>query len=245
MQQVHTAGRRARRHSVAFPVIPVGSGASAGLTWWDHLGMGHYPVRSHVYDDAYWRKYEEYAVTDLGRALTRARIALVERHVGAARLCDIGIGSGQFVEERNRVAAGSTVGYDVNPRGVSWLLRAGLFHDPWRDRTDVVTFWDSLEHIHDIGELLDRIGAAAFVSIPIFRDRDHVLASRHFRPDEHVWYFTRAGLLGYMEQAGFRCVEENAMESELGREDIGSFAFIRVARGCAAGSRVPAGVAVV
>jgi len=70
-----------------------------------------------------------------------------------------------------------------------------------------------------------------FVSLPIFRDAEHVLRSKHFRPQEHVWYFSRDGLIYAMKQCGFDLVSESNVETELGREDIGTFAFKR-SSGC-------------
>jgi hypothetical protein len=66
-----------------------------------------------------------------------------------------------------------------------------------------------------------------FVSIPIFTDLDHIKRSKHYRPNEHLWYFTREGLVKWMHGHGFGLAEENRMETDLGREDIGTFVFHR------------------
>jgi hypothetical protein len=65
------------------------------------------------------------------------------------------------------------------------------------------------------------------MSIPIFSGKDHALASKHFRPDEHYWYFTKVGLMGFMLGLGFTCRSESSFEIALGREDIQTFAFRR------------------
>ena len=67
-----------------------------------------------------------------------------------------------------------------------------------------------------------------FVSVPIFEDGDHVLRSKHFRPDEHIFYWTHDGLIKWFAQQGFKLVEYNTCESALGREGIGSYAFERI-----------------
>lgn len=48
--------------------------------------------------------------TKLGKELTKSRIELISRHYEGLVL-DVGIGSGQFVTERE-----NTVGFDVNKR---------------------------------------------------------------------------------------------------------------------------------
>ena len=65
--------------------------------------------------------------------------------------------------------------------------------------------------------------------MPIYEDSRHCLKSKHFKPGEHLHYFTHDGLLLWFEQQGFACVEHNDIESQLGREGITSYAFRRVA----------------
>jgi len=90
-----------------------------------------------------------------------------------------------------------------------------------------ISLWDVLEHIHDFRSLLASVRSWVFVSVPIFADRDYVLRSKHFRPQEHVWYFTARGLIDVMRALGFECIEQSDVESRIGREDIGTFAFRR------------------
>lgn len=192
------------------------------MTWIDDPGIGYLPLTgAQPYDATYFEKYLGYAQTDLGRALNEARLALVARH-WTGSIVDIGIGCGQFVESRP-----ATWGYDVNPAGVEWLRARSLYLNPYRYDTRAITCWDSLEHIADPTPLLAGVREMVFVAVPIFRNLAHVRASKHFRPDEHCWYFTRRGLIEFMGAHAFTCVEENDDETRLGREDIRSFAFRR------------------
>lgn len=157
----------------------------------------------------------------------QARVEFVNRHYQGA-LVDVGIGSGAFIERRNAAAEGETTfGFDVNPVAQEWLLQRDLFFDPYRVRVPAISLWDVMEHIPDFRALLARVSEWVFVSIPIFRDGQHVLASKHFRKDEHIWYFTSDGLIQAFGDCGFDVVATNTMETELGREDIGTFAFRR------------------
>ncbi|MCW1937514.1 hypothetical protein OMD46_16425 [Pseudomonas sp. MDMC_285] len=76
-------------------------------------------------------------------------------------------------------------------------------------------------------KLLDHVGEWLFVSMPIYEGQAHCLQSKHYKPGEHIWYWTLPGLIGWMERQGFALVEMNQSESELGREGITSFAFRR------------------
>lgn len=155
----------------------------------------------------------------------RARCDFVERHFRGT-LVDIGIGSGAFIEAR-RNRKRMTYGYDVNPAGVRWLDDRMLLVDPYLIPADAMTLWDVLEHLADFQSLLANCREWLFLSLPTFRDAEHALRSKHFRPTEHYWYFSRQGLIAAMKLCGFGFVSESAIETELGREDIGTFAFKR------------------
>lgn len=197
------------------------------LTWWPEIGVGYYPVEAGVapYDAAYFDRFTAQANTDIGRALMLARVAFVQRfHKG--RLIDIGIGSGAFIERRNE-AGSKTFGFDVNPSAKQWLFERGLELNPYQGIHSAISMWDVLEHIPDFRLLLRRVRTWVFVSIPIFKDCEHVLRSKHYRKDEHVWYFTRRGLVKVFDDCGFDMVAVNDVETSLGREDIETFAFFR------------------
>lgn len=201
------------------------SAIKKGLVWLPELGMGHYPVSkdNRPYDASYFERYRQMADTEMGRELTISRLWLVERHYSGP-LVDVGIGAGQFVEARP-----NTRGYDVNPQGVAWLNRRGLWADLYGkgNRFPALTFWDSLEHIDRPDLAVARAEKWVFVSVPIFEGAEHVLRSKHFRKTEHIWYWTHEGLVSWFEEQGFTLVEHNKKESQLGREGIISYAFSR------------------
>lgn len=194
----------------------------AGMLRWncDH---GFFPVTQNgVYDESYFQKYVGYANTEMGKAILKGRLEFVSAVIPPyVTLIDVGIGCGQFVEARR-----NTRGYDVNPSGVAWLQHRKLFHDISYE-APAMSFWDSMEHIEDPMKVLDKCVSVAFASVPIFRDKAHALQSRHFRPDEHFWYWTEKGFIRHMGEAGFRLLERSDFETQLGREDILSFAFRR------------------
>lgn len=205
--------------------------SKGGFVWLPEHGIGYYPVRlsENTYDDSYFAKYQQYAETEMGRAITAARVGLVTRYCAEDPVIDIGIGCGDFIAARG----GATYGYDINRAGVRWLIAHDKLRDPYVDRArgfhPAITCWDSLEHIPDPGQLLSRVSGFVFVSVPIFRDAEHILRSKHFRKDEHFWYWTDAGIRLFMSCHGFRVVEANQMETDLGREGITTYAFQRVA----------------
>lgn len=211
-----------------FPTDPLFDGwARDGLVWLPERGMGRLHVREAPYDRKYWEKYEGYAATPMGRAITAARVALVRRHVGPdEEVLDVGIGCGDFLD----AYPGPRAGFDVNPVGIEWLTRRGLLRDPRQQDAHALTFWDVLEHIPDARAFVAAARAWLFCSVPIVPGEGPPrLDWKHLRRDEHCWYWTRGGLIRWMAEQGFRCVECTAAELLIGREDVETFAFQRVA----------------
>ena len=192
------------------------------IKWDESLGFGtlEFSVKADQYDLAYWDKYVSYRSNPIGEKLMKARADLVGKYT-EGDVVDIGIGSGHFIDVRKS----RTFGYDVNPQAIRWLLDRGLWWDPYFRDPDAITCWDSLEHMNRPDALVRCAKNLIFVSIPIFMDAGHAARSKHYRPDEHFWYFTRNGLVGWMKRYGFQLLEENKMETDLGREDIGTFVF--------------------
>lgn len=191
------------------------------LVWLPELGIGYYPVVDMPYNADYFARYQSMKNTEIGVNLNKSRIALVNKYT-KGEVLDIGIGSGAFVEERE-----NTYGYDINPFAVEWLINSGKYRHPFKE-TESVTFWDSLEHIHDPRLHLSCAQKYVFISCPIYENVEHLLGSKHFRKDEHCWYWTIEGINTYMNMFNFEIVEINWQESDIGREDIASFVFKRV-----------------
>jgi len=190
------------------------------LSWIPALGIGYYPVKANPYNEAYFQAYNAIKETPIGLALNKARTELVNKYTND-KVLDIGIGNGAFVEGRE-----NTYGFDINPVAVQWLVDNGKYRHPFRG-ANALTFWDSLEHIHNPTLMLQGAKEFVFVSCPIYNDAEHVLGSKHFKRDEHCWYWTVEGLIRFMSAFGFQVQEVNWMETEIGREDIGTFVFKR------------------
>ena len=192
------------------------------FAWFPERGVGFYPVTCFPYDADYFNKYKGYAETELGKKITQARVAFVDKYF-VGNLLDVGIGCGQFVLSRS-----NTFGYDVNPVAVQWLQDQGLYYGLyWNEQFEAVTFWDSLEHIERPEDAIKQAKKYVFVSIPIFTGLDDILNSRHYRKDEHYWYFTHSGLVDWFSSNGFDLKEREDFESKLGRDSVLTYAFKR------------------
>lgn len=191
------------------------------LLWSDELGIGWHPRQPMEYRGEYFQKYRRMDREPMGVALTAARVEMVRRHTQRTPV-DIGIGGGRFVESINGL------GYDVNAEAVAWLHGEGRYLDVYQHPVDAITCWDSLEHVPEPEKLVACALEWVFVAMPIYRDQADCLASKHYRPGEHIWYWTHDGLVQWFQSNGFELVEYNDTETMLGREGIMSYAFKRV-----------------
>ncbi len=205
------------------------------LVWCPTIGIGYYNTKrelggdeTKVYDESYFRRYMSYSKSPIENDLNDARLSIVKMlSLEMETLCDVGIGNGSFVETCKASGYTHVRGLDVNPLAMDWLAWNKLMALP-DEKFDLMTFWDSLEHIENfdrlLSEKLNRWGLV-FVSCPIYRDLNHILSSKHFRKDEHCWYWTNTGLKTHMKLYDFECIWEGTPEQDCGREDIGTFVF--------------------
>jgi hypothetical protein len=185
---------------------------------WDDRGWGFLPPDGPCMKD-YWTDYQLLDATPMGRVLTALRAGFVNGHVTLTDdgLVDVGIGGGAFCEYMD------CLGIDIDTQALEWL---GVLR--WEGQpVDVMTFWDSLEHIADPADYLDKVRNMVFVSTPIYLDQSDALTSKHYKPNEHLWYFTHDGLLAFMDMHGLTCIAHNGLEIDAGREGIRSYAFER------------------
>jgi hypothetical protein len=171
--------------------------------------------------------FDHYAKMDggeIGKAIHKGRVDLVNKYAGSATpVLDIGIGSGQFIRSREH-----TFGMDVNPRAQKWLKSCGLAA-AGLDGFKVFTFWDVLEHVDVPNNYFRQMeqGSFLFTSLPIFDDLSKVRESKHYKPGEHLYYWTAKGFVDWMAEYRFRLLETSTFESDAGRESIRSFAFVK------------------
>lgn len=199
------------------------------LIWWPHKGYGvHLPDENTVvsYDDAYLDKCKDREETEVGKKLVDLRGELTHKHLWLSEVVDVGVGAMSFIKQRASVQL-KTRGYDINPFIVGVLKDAGLFVDVMTTQVDNVTCWDSLEHMLSPEAMLKNVRKKVLMSIPIFDSAEHVVRSKHYKPGEHIWYFTEAGLLRWMREQGFGLIERNRDEERYGREGIGTYVFAR------------------
>jgi hypothetical protein len=179
------------------------------------------------YGDGYWDNYTKYEHSSIAEALNEFRTSITEKYCSC--VLDIGVGCGTFIKKLSIPC----YGFDINPRAVEWLLKKGIYRNPYNDipvEVGGLTLWDVLEHLPNSDDLLTilPLGMYVIVSIPIFEDVRKVRESKHFKKNEHYTYWESKGLKTYMKDIGFDLLETRDDETRIGRESIKTFVFEKV-----------------
>lgn len=192
------------------------------LHWDNSKGYGFDVTPAMAYDGDYFEKYQTLDLSEMGQKLTEARVEFVNEYYIGDDIVDVGIGGGRFCIERG------SFGYDVSAEAVQWLQANGMYRDPYEAKVDALTFWDSLEHIPDPEAIVRQAKRWVFVSMPIYEDMGHCLLSKHYKPGEHLHYWTDRGLIDWFARQGLVCINSHDAETQIGREGIVSYAFKRI-----------------
>lgn len=152
-----------------------------------------------VYDGHYAHQYDTKPV----RRMSDIRWNFIQSNLSLplqSKVLDIGYGNGAFLKCAQ--AAGMTIyGIDVHQEN---------FGIPTIDfdtdiKFDLICFFDSIEHFVDFDKILDLDAKFVIVSLP-YRPRNLLQspsAWRHFKPGEHLHYFSEDSLKRLMDRWGF------------------------------------------
>jgi len=151
------------------------------------------------YDAAYAHQYDLLPVREMSELrwhFIESRLDLPAR----SRILDIGYGNGAFLKRAQAVGM-SIFGIDLHTEDFG--IPVVGFDTP--QDYDLACFFDSLEHFPDFAPILRLNARNVVVSIP--NTPDFILTSprrwRHFKPGEHLHYFSPTSLDGLMRNWGF------------------------------------------
>jgi hypothetical protein len=141
------------------------------------------------YDASYVSTYDSYPT----EMMAYLRVGFLKAFVRGGRLLDVGYGNGDFV--RAAAAAGFDA-YGSEIHGVDCGIREVVLATD-DSRWNVVTFFDSLEHFPEFELVRDLLRRTHYVMVSLPKrprtfPRDR--AWRHFKPGEHLHYFSELSL---------------------------------------------------
>lgn len=168
------------------------------------------------YDSAYIKKYYDYPLRQLSY-IRLASLKKLQKLTKVKTVFDFGCGTGAFIDacEENFIFAS---GYDIanekyNNEPVHFLSY------------DTVTFFDVLEHIADIERVMQILPKTVIVSAPdascVFENEISWSHWRHYRPNEHLFYFSPLSLRLLFETHDYELIFDNYDEDYIRRPQLG------------------------
>lgn len=151
------------------------------------------------YDATYAHQYDYRPVGEMSD-LRWNFIQSVLELPAVSRVLDVGYGNGAFLK-RARAADMAIFGIDLHTEDFGIPV---VTFDTQQDY-DLVCFFDSLEHFPDFAPILRLSARNVVISIP--NTPDFILTApdkwRHFKPGEHLHYFSGTSLDMFMRDWGF------------------------------------------
>jgi hypothetical protein len=151
------------------------------------------------YDASYAHQYDHRPV----REMSNLRWDFIQSELAlpaGSRVLDVGYGNGAFLK-RAREAEMSIFGIDLHTEDFD----VPVVNFDTRQEYDLACFFDSLEHFPDFAPILRLNTRHVVVSIP--DTPDFILTTptkwRHYKPGEHLHYFSRSSLATFMRNWGF------------------------------------------
>lgn len=188
----------------------------------------------YIYDEKYVATYDtpEYVAKNKALQLLRIGFVIASHGKEVDSLLDFGCGNGAFLAEATDYM-GEVVGYDI----AEGKMIKDVFKTDFLGFSEVYTFWDALEHVHDLEFIRTLPCKTICVSLPYCHmneirrdqawfDKDY----KHRKPNEHVRHFTPESLSAMMEHYGWKAHitsfhEDIVRQSTHGLENILSMSF--------------------
>jgi hypothetical protein len=172
-----------------------------------------------VYDKSYSQaRYDKYPHTD---KMSELRYYLVSALFNFKSVLDFGYGNGSFLKHCHKMQK-NCFGYDIS----DYPLVDGItkVESATQNGYDLITFFDSLEHIEDeniVGFLQGLKCKFIFVSLPWYHNfgDEWFKGWKHRRENEHFHHFTSGGLCSTLEMAGFTPVYIGNPEDQIRTSD--------------------------
>jgi 2-polyprenyl-3-methyl-5-hydroxy-6-metoxy-1,4-benzoquinol methylase len=210
------------------PRIPVLGCTQCGLAMSDRAAIAAAPEQLY-FEGYYGEKAAASATGLLVRLFQRERQFHALRGASGGELLDVGCGDGTFLE--NLPPSWQPVGYEPSASGQNELRRKGISTvdvlspaGPER-KFDVITLWQSFEHVERGLELLCTLrgrvkpGGYLFVSVPNFASlQAQVFGARwfHLDPTRHLFHFRRSDLAAMLAKSGWRVERQTTFSLEYG-----------------------------
>lgn len=129
-------------------------------------------------------------------------------------ILDVGYGNGAFLKACKNIIK-NCYGNDVSDYNLP--MDINFVSDIFSQHYDVITFFDSLEHFHDINFVKDLKCNYVLISVPCchYYSDEWFENWKHRRPDEHIFHFNENSLNEFMVECGFQKMSNSFVEDTI------------------------------
>jgi len=131
-------------------------------------------------------------------------------------ILDIGYGDGSFLRISKHTIE-NCYGYDISGEKIPDRCEFLEYDEIFKRKFDIVTFFDSLEHMEEIDFLHKLDTRYILVTVPNCHNfSDEWFENwKHRKPDEHLYHFSGPALVAHLFKEGYRCVNLTNIEDTL------------------------------
>jgi hypothetical protein len=166
------------------------------------------------YDKAYGDRYAMFSTKNI----ENLRLGYIIGSIGKVptSLMDVGYGNGDFLINSSGLIK-ELYGNDVEP---AYALPDNIkfISNITEQEVEVITFFDSLEHFHDIEFVKDLKAKYVVISLPWCTnglDDTWFENWKHRKPDEHLFHFNEISLETFMKSQGFKMINFCNLEDNI------------------------------
>jgi hypothetical protein len=166
------------------------------------------------YDKSYGDRYSMFSTKNI----ENLRLGYIIGCLGKIpkSLLDVGYGNGDFLLNAKGLIS-ELYGNDVEP---AYPLPDGInfVSDITEQDVEVITFFDSLEHFHDIEFVKNLKTKYIVISLPWCKngqDDSWFSSWKHRKPDEHLFHFNEKSLENFMNHQGFEMINFCNLEDNI------------------------------
>jgi hypothetical protein len=157
----------------------------------------------------YDKKYVENSYNNYGEKvsnISHLRLGYLIGVVGKInKILDVGYGNGDFLKLSSTFIE-KCYGNDISNYPLPSNCK--FIDDIFSENFDVICFFDSLEHFHDISFVKNLNTKYIFISLPWchYHSDSWFQNWKHRREDEHIYHFNDDSLVNFMDSSGFEKV---------------------------------------
>ena len=159
------------------------------------------------YNLEYSAKYDKYG--ELGRNLGFLRLGFLLSSIGKIpkSILDVGYGNGDFLKAASKTID-NCYGTDITRGPLPDSVKYLNWENAIKEKYDVITFFDSLEHFENINFVKNLNCDYVFITVPWchYNSEEWFYNWKHRRPDEHLWHFNKESLINFFEEQGYSVV---------------------------------------